>query len=332
MRVLGFVLVSFGLFGLFGMTSGAAWASPPSEQPEPVEQASDADLERELEGREARVAEVELDLSVWRGGEQAPGRKRIPRRRAEVDGRAHYRLEAPAEAGQALVLLDFAEILAEPPRTLDEIALATYVSGAHESSRTDLLAVVDGEGRPLAWARRGSRRDLVIELPAGLTSLTIEYRVAVPHRYWPLGCVWQRCSLAGAAAPLPSEPARGGIWLPPGGRVPTPVQWTILGARFASVPDGRFAQLSARYVTRFGGAPSRLASLGYDAVLLVNSVGARWTLGQAFPRRALDDEDGFAGIDGIFRFRGGVAERGLEVQQIGPTGFVTVAAAPKAFR
>lgn len=237
MRVLGFVLVSFGLFGLFGMTSGAAWASPPSEQPEPVEQASDADLERELEGREARVAEVELDLSVWRGGEQAPGRKRIPRRRAEVDGRAHYRLEAPAEAGQALVLLDFAEILAEPPRTLDEIALATYVSGAHESSRTDLLAVVDGEGRPLAWARRGSRRDLVIELPAGLTSLTIEYRVAVPHRYWPLGCVWQRCSLAGAAAPLPSEPARGGIWLPPGGRVPTPVQWTILGARFASVPD-----------------------------------------------------------------------------------------------
>ena len=106
----------------------------------------------------------------------------------------------------------------------------------------------------------------------------------------------------------------------------------LKGAWFASVPDGRFAQLSARYVTRFGGAPSRLASLGYDAVLLVNSVGTRWALGQPFPRRALDDEDGYAGIDGIFRFRSGVAERGLEVQQVGPTGFVTVAVAPKAFR
>lgn len=104
------------------------------------------------------------------------------------------------------------------------------------------------------------------------------------------------------------------------------------GAWFASVPDGRFAQLSTRYRTRFGGAPSRLASLGYDAVLLVNSVGTRWTIGDPFPRRALDDPDGFAGIDGIFRFKGGVAERGLEVQQIGPGGFLTVSNAPKAFR
>ncbi len=104
------------------------------------------------------------------------------------------------------------------------------------------------------------------------------------------------------------------------------------GAWFASVPDGRFAQLSTRYRTRFGGAPSRLASLGYDAVLLVNSVGTRWTVGDPFPRRALDDPDGFAGIDGIFRFKGGVAERGLEVQQIGPGGFLTVSNAPRAFR
>lgn len=208
------------------LAGGQAWASPPSavEPSEPTRS-------------EARVAGVELDVTIWRGGEQAPGRKRIPRRRAEVDGRARYQLEAPAEAGQELVLLDFAEILRKLPRELDEIALATYVSGAREYSRTDVLTVVDGEGRALAWQRRGSRRDLVVELPAGLSSLTIEYRVAVPHRYWPLGCVWQRCSLAGAAAPLPSEPARGGDWLPSGGRVPTPVDWTILGARFGSVPD-----------------------------------------------------------------------------------------------
>jgi hypothetical protein len=208
-----------------------AWASPP-DSADPI-----AEDRAEHERDEARVAEVELDVTIWRGGEQAPDRKRIARRRAEVEGRARYQLEAPAHAGQELVLLDFAEILGELPRDLDEIALSTYVSGAREYSRTDVLAVVDGEGRALDWQRRGSRRDLVVELPAGLTSLTIQYRVMVPHRYWPLGCVWRRCSLAGAAAPLPSEPARGGVWLPPGGRVPSPVEWTIAGARFGSVPD-----------------------------------------------------------------------------------------------
>ena len=72
--------------------------------------------------------------------------------------------------------------------------------------------------------------------------------------------------------------------------------------------------------------------MGYDAVLLVNSIGARWKIGDPFPRGALNDDDGFAGIDGIFRFRNGVAERGLEVQQVGPNGFSTVSPAPRAFR
>lgn len=104
------------------------------------------------------------------------------------------------------------------------------------------------------------------------------------------------------------------------------------GSWFAAVPDNRFQQLAGRYRAKFGGQPSRLASMGYDAVLLVNSIGARWRIGDPFPRAALNDDDGFAGIDGIFRFRNGLAERGLEVQQIGPGGFSTVAPAPRAFR
>src|SRR5690606_14182315 len=64
-----------------------------------------------------------------------------------------------------------------------------------------------------------------------------EYRVEVPHRYWPLGCVRRRCSLSGAVAPLPSEPAHGGVWLPTGGRVVTPVRWTVERVRFGAVPD-----------------------------------------------------------------------------------------------
>jgi ABC-type branched-subunit amino acid transport system substrate-binding protein len=104
------------------------------------------------------------------------------------------------------------------------------------------------------------------------------------------------------------------------------------GAWFAAVPDNRFQQLASRYRAKFGGTPSRLASLGYDSVLLVNSIANRWQIGSPFPRGALSDPDGFAGIDGIFRFTGNVADRGLEVQQINPGGFATVSAAPRAFR
>ena len=100
------------------------------------------------------------------------------------------------------------------------------------------------------------------------------------------------------------------------------------GAVFAAVPDERFRQLGTRYRERFGGAPSRLASLGYDAVLLVNSVAAGWAPGTAFPTSGLTAASGFTGIDGFFRFTaGGIAERGLEVEQIGPHGFTVVAAA-----
>lgn len=235
---------------LLGLVASSASAGPPADA-EPVaasevgetldaSETGASEVGETLdasEADEARVERVSLDATIWRGGEQPPGRKRIPRRRAEFEGRARYRLASASAAGQQLVLLDFAEILRETPRDLDEIAMATYVSGAAEYSRTDVLAITDAEGRPLEWSRRGSRRDLVIDLPAGLDELVIEYRVMVPHRYWPLGCVWRRCSLDGAAAPLPSEPARGGLWLPPGGRVPSPVAWTIGTLRFGSVPD-----------------------------------------------------------------------------------------------
>lgn len=106
----------------------------------------------------------------------------------------------------------------------------------------------------------------------------------------------------------------------------------LSGAWFASVPDSTFHQLVTRYRARFNATPFRLASLGYDAVLLAVKVGGRWAPGTPFPRAALLDSDGFSGIDGAFRFNGsGVAERMLEVQQIDPSGFDTVSPAPRGF-
>lgn len=107
---------------------------------------------------------------------------------------------------------------------------------------------------------------------------------------------------------------------------------TLNGAWFASVSDGVYTQMAAKYRTRFGLAPYRLSSLGYDAVLLATKVATNWKLGTPFPLRALDDTGGFAGIDGAFRFNAyGVAERALEVQQVGPSGATVVSPAPKGF-
>lgn len=106
----------------------------------------------------------------------------------------------------------------------------------------------------------------------------------------------------------------------------------LSGAWFASVSDGVYSQMATKYRTRFGTAPYRLSSLGYDAVLLATKVATNWKVGTPFPLRALDDAGGFAGIDGPFRFNAyGVAERALEVQQIGPSGTTVVSPAPKGF-
>ena len=106
----------------------------------------------------------------------------------------------------------------------------------------------------------------------------------------------------------------------------------MAGAWFAGVDDARFAQLAARYRARYGHTPYRLASLGYDAVLLTVRIAADWKPGAPFPAARLADPDGFAGVDGAFRFGGGhVAERALAVHQLGAGGDRIVSPAPAGF-
>lgn len=101
------------------------------------------------------------------------------------------------------------------------------------------------------------------------------------------------------------------------------------GSWFASVSDSLYGQLAAKYRTRFGKAPYRLASLGYDSVLLTVRIARDWKPGTNFPATRLLAEDGFGGIDGIFRFNNrGIAMRALEVAEIGAGGFRVVDPAP----
>lgn len=106
----------------------------------------------------------------------------------------------------------------------------------------------------------------------------------------------------------------------------------LRGAWFASVSDALYNQLAAKYRARFGSAPFRLSSLGYDAVLLTVRIARDWQPGSPFPAARLRDASGFAGIDGAFRFeRSGVAERALEVTEIGAGALTVVDAAPRSF-
>ncbi|MBV7267091.1 penicillin-binding protein activator [Erythrobacter ani] len=104
------------------------------------------------------------------------------------------------------------------------------------------------------------------------------------------------------------------------------------GALFSAVSDGRYRRFADSYESRFGARPYRIATLGYDAVLLTLRVARDWRVGNNFPKNELYDRGGFLGVDGAFRFgRDGVAQRMLEVREVRSDGVVAVDAAPSTF-
>jgi branched-chain amino acid transport system substrate-binding protein len=106
----------------------------------------------------------------------------------------------------------------------------------------------------------------------------------------------------------------------------------LRGAWFAAPPDAQFDRLVGRYRAKYGKTPYRLASLGYDAVLLAVRSARNWPIGRPFPARSLVDKDGFGGVDGNFRFgKDGIAERLLEVREVTPAGSAVVSPAATAF-
>ena len=106
----------------------------------------------------------------------------------------------------------------------------------------------------------------------------------------------------------------------------------LRGAWFAAPSDALYGQFRSRYRARYNVNPYRLATLGYDSVLLAVRVAADWPLGRPFPERALRNAEGFTGVDGAFRFgRDGLADRALEVREVTATGTSVVSPAPRGF-
>jgi len=104
----------------------------------------------------------------------------------------------------------------------------------------------------------------------------------------------------------------------------------LQGGLYAAPDPAGFRSFSGRYRTRYGTDPVRTATLAYDAVALVAALAR--TGGQHFAPDVLTNPSGFAGIDGLFRFRSdGTNERGLAVMRAAPGGGVPVAGSPKSF-
>jgi ABC-type branched-subunit amino acid transport system substrate-binding protein len=104
------------------------------------------------------------------------------------------------------------------------------------------------------------------------------------------------------------------------------------GGLFAAPETAGFHNFAARYRTRFGQDPVRTATLAYDAVALVAALVKTQGV-QRFSPQILTNSSGFAGIDGVFRFRpDGTNERGLAVLRVTPNGGQVVSPAPRSFR
>ncbi|MBR1223551.1 MULTISPECIES: penicillin-binding protein activator [unclassified Bradyrhizobium] len=105
----------------------------------------------------------------------------------------------------------------------------------------------------------------------------------------------------------------------------------LQGGLYAAPDPSGFRSFAGRYRTKYGGEPVRTATLAYDAVALVAAL-SRTQGPQRFAPETLTNPSGFAGIDGLFRFRSdGTNERGLAVMKVAQGGGTPVAGSPKSF-
>ena len=111
-----------------------------------------------------------------------------------------------------------------------------------------------------------------------------------------------------------------------------PREASLEGSWYAAPAPNADEQFVAKYRSAFGSAPASIASLAYDAVSLV-ALLAQGQPYHRFTQAALMDPNGFAGVNGIFRFTAdGTSERGLAVMEITPSGPVVVSPAPTTFQ
>ncbi len=120
-------------------------------------------------------------------------------------------------------------------------------------------------------------------------------------------------------------------WNVPAEAATTP---SMQGGVFAA-PDPRvYSQFETRYTSTYGSAPHNLAGLAYDGVAAIGAMvkSAQAAGGGALTRAQITDPNGFAGVNGVFRFRSdGGNDRGLALLQLRGGEAVVIESAPRSF-
>jgi outer membrane PBP1 activator LpoA protein len=225
----------------------------------------------------------------------------------------------------------------EVDRVVEYAALSGRRAIAALIPETTYGSVVEAQFREAA-AQRGLRVAAIERYPAGQPQAAVE-RLApvvagaapradallIPENGDGIAAVGQALQAVGFN-PARVKPLGTGIWNEPRVFAVPALQ----GGWFAA-PDNRgFNAFAVRYRARFGTDPTRIATLSYDAVSLAAAL-ARTQGSQRFSEEVLTNPSGFAGADGVFRFRAdGTNDRSLAVQEIRAGGPVLVSPAPRA--
>jgi branched-chain amino acid transport system substrate-binding protein len=240
-----------------------------------------------------------------------------------------------AVASRGVYLLSF---LAQPEvdRIVDFAASRGRRSFAALVPETVYGSVVEAQFREAA-ARQGVRVVAIERYPPGQPQAAVQ-RIAslvtgpsaqadalfLPDNAEGLPAVAQALAQAGFNAQR-VKPIGTGVWN-------DPAVFRIAGLEggwFAAPDAAGYNAFAGRYRARFGSDPTRIASLAYDAVSLAAALNRQYG-SQRFDDATLTNQAGFAGTDGVFRFRAdGTSERALAVLEIRGGATTTVGPAPR---
>ncbi|CAA7613485.1 ABC-type branched-chain amino acid transport systems, periplasmic component [Candidatus Terasakiella magnetica] len=224
-------------------------------------------------------------------------------------------------------------------------------------TRIGLLLRSDDYGRAVADAAKESAAGLGLDLvaidyydPAATDFTTVVKRFAARRGVNPAkgvsGSAYDAILVPDDGARLRNISSLLSYFLTEGGAQPPILLGTLLwddaklasepslaGGWYPAPPAAGHGEFEQRYTKAFGPLPPRaggLAGIAYDSTALAAAL-ARNGAGD-YASASLQNPNGFAGVDGIFRLRAsGIAERGLTIKEITPQGSREISPAPTAF-
>lgn len=197
---------------------------------------------------------------------------------------------------------------------------------ANEAARRANIQVVgteryDNSSSTLTSATDAARRAATLSTggPRGQTA------ILMPERGAMLRNLVQTLSLNGASTSRVRYLGTS-LWNEP----TTLAESRLLGGWFVTTDISTRAPFEARLREESNRRPTRLAGMGYDAMTIIARL-ARGGDKSQITKRALENPNGFQGVDGRFRFHDGVAARALAISEVAASGGRVIEPAPQGF-